>query len=199
MEYSCCNYRVLLLYVTALCTKNIFVIINSFASRLLGMGMETSIGFSSAGNLGLFLAVQQRRSSHMRRLCLACYKPVKDLGHLQVHRTAPRSKALQICLYLMQTRQKVGDLSTGNREKLRQRAYTRFTVSHRCFVEELRFKPSKSVLKSLFAPGTSKEQQLAGEVRRGSACWDAAHPVLTLSHRQSNKIQLQGIDGYSLD
>lgn len=40
MEYSCCNYGVLLLYATALRTKNIFIIINFFASRLLRMGME---------------------------------------------------------------------------------------------------------------------------------------------------------------
>lgn len=148
MEYSCCNYGVLLLYVTAFCTKNIFVIINSFASRLLRMGAETSISFSSAGNLGLFLAIQQWRSSHMRQLCLARYKPVKDLGHPQGHRTAPRSEALQICLYLIQRRQKPENLSVGKREKLRQRACTQFTVSHRCFAEELRFKPSQECLQT---------------------------------------------------
>lgn len=53
---------VLLLYATALHTKNIFIIINSFASRLLRMGMEKSISFSRAGNLGLFLVAQQWRA-----------------------------------------------------------------------------------------------------------------------------------------
>lgn len=61
MEYSCSNYRALLLYVTALCTKNIFVIINSFASRLLRMGEKMSTSFSSITNLGLSLTAPQER------------------------------------------------------------------------------------------------------------------------------------------
>lgn len=187
MEYTYCNYGVLLLCVTALCTKNIFIIINSFASRLLRMGAEMSISFSSAGNLGLFLAREQQKSPHTELLHLICYKPAKDLGHLQGFYLAPHSEVLPICLYLTQRRQKDGDLSKEKREKWRQRVCTWFTKSHSCFVEELRFKPSQKCFQTTLCSRDPKEQQFAHEVRSSSAHWDAAQPGPTPSRSQKNQ------------
>lgn len=154
MEYSCSNYGALLLSVTALCTENISVIINSFASRLPRMG-EKRAPAPPASQI-LAYPLQHHRSVDtkppMPGSPQAHEGPGMSAGAPQTSQLAVRHCSL--CKESKEENITYHHLTPmGEDDKLR---CTRFNRS--CFTEELRSKSSPKC-HHLFCTRDPKEKQ----------------------------------------